>query len=153
MKSKSSGPDDGAGREATLEESHIDLVRLGAAALDEWRHANPGARLDLTGADLRRANLSGLNLTGAVLDHADLRGADLSSAELTEASLMHARLEGADLHKSVLYHTLFVGADLRNADLSGSAMYRTSFKGADLTGADISRATKLKVIWPHTEVK
>src|SRR5690606_18895668 len=57
---------------------------------------------DLTDADLRRANLWGANLRGAVLTDADLRranlwGANLRGAVLTDADLRGAVLTDADL--------------------------------------------------------
>ena len=42
------------------------------------------------GADLRRANLRGADLTNATFDGADLRGADLSTATVTEWQLARA---------------------------------------------------------------
>jgi len=72
-----------------------------------------------SGADLRRANLSGADLGGADLIRANLRranlsGADLSGADLGGAYLRRANLSGADLS----------GADLRRADLSGADLRR-----------------------------
>ena len=64
--------------------------------------------LDLSGADLRKADLYVINLEGANLSGADLRkaglvmafleeGADLSKTDLREANLGGARLNGANL--------------------------------------------------------
>ena len=78
----------------------------------------PGA--DLSGADLRNADLSGVELSAANLNDADLSGADLSGAILLGVDLRDADLSGADLS----------GADLRDADLSY----------AYLTGANIYNA-------------
>ena len=68
---------------------------------------------DLSGADLRDADLSGANLRDADLRDADLSGANLSGADLSGANLRDADLSGADLS----------GANLRDADLSGAAIY------------------------------
>jgi uncharacterized protein YjbI with pentapeptide repeats len=46
-----------------------------------------GFVLDLSGARVRRTNLSHTNLTGANLSHADLSGADLRGANLAGAIL------------------------------------------------------------------
>ena len=70
---------------------------------------------DLSGADLRRANLSDANLSGADLSDADLSGADLRRANLSDANL-----SGADLRRADLSDANLSGADLRRADLSGS---------------------------------
>jgi len=74
-----------------------------------------------SGADLRRANLSGADLSGADLSRAYLSSADLRRADLSGANLSSADLSGANLS----------GADLRGADLS-----RAYLSGADLRGAE-----------------
>jgi len=76
------------------------------------RHASRDTRP----IDLVRADLTGANLTGALLFRADLTGAHLAHADLYRADLTGARL---------------VRADLRGANLAG---------GADLTGADLTGA-------------
>ena len=56
-----------------------------------------GEKADLSGANLREADLRGANLLGANLRYADIRGADLSNADLR-----YADLRGADLDYSCL---------------------------------------------------
>lgn len=56
-----------------------------------------GFVLDLSGAKVRRTNLSHTNLTRANLSHADLTGADLRGANLAGAILTGTILRGADL--------------------------------------------------------
>jgi uncharacterized protein YjbI with pentapeptide repeats len=56
-----------------------------------------GFVLDLSGARVRRTNLSHANLTGANLSHADLTGANLRGANLAGAILTGTILRGADL--------------------------------------------------------
>ncbi|EAG0781824.1 pentapeptide repeat-containing protein [Listeria monocytogenes] len=73
----------------------------------KWLRDEGGERADLTGADLRHANLSNAVLTGADLTHAnlsnaDLRHANLSNAVLTGADLTHANLSNADLSNANL---------------------------------------------------
>ena len=63
-------------------------------------------------ADLREADLTGVNLRGATLYKANLSGADLS-----EAYLYKANLSGADLRRANLYGAYLYGAKLRLADL------------------------------------
>ncbi len=64
-------------------------------------------------ADLSVANLSGADLSGAVLSKANLSGADLSWANLSGAVLSKANLSGADLSWANLS-----GANLSGANLS-----------------------------------
>lgn len=89
------------------------VVTPGAAFGAEPQHV---AQLKETGecpgCDLRGAELSGLNLDGAVLSGADLRNAELSGTTLRGASL-----NGADLRGVPLHDVNIVGADLRGADL------------------------------------
>jgi len=100
--------------------------------------------------DLRLADLSDSNLSGAVLFGANLSGANLFSANLTwmrlanatlsEANLVAANLTGADLTNAILS-----GANLRNATLSGASLVAANLSGADLSfaslsGADLRRA-------------
>jgi hypothetical protein len=61
------------------------------------REERKGWWVNLSGADLSRATLS-----GATLSHADLSGADLSHAELTGATLFGATLIDADLSHAEL---------------------------------------------------
>ena len=71
---------------------------------------NIGPDADLTGANLRCADLTGANLRGADLRCAGLYGAGLS---------------GADLR----------GADLTGADLTGANLFDANLRSADHTGA------------------
>lgn len=85
---------------------------------------------DLSGADLRRrdltdADLRGADLTRAVLHRAKLRNADFSGATLTEANLNAAELTLAK----------FVDARMTGAQLYGVRGSRPDFGGADLSGA------------------
>jgi uncharacterized protein YjbI with pentapeptide repeats len=65
--------------------------------------------------DIRPINLSGANLTRADLTHANLTGAELNSVDLTDASLRGATLEAANLQGVKL-----IGADLKDAHLVGA---------------------------------
>jgi uncharacterized protein YjbI with pentapeptide repeats len=60
-----------------------------------------GFTLDLSGARVRRTNLSNTNLARANLSHADLTGANLRGANLADAILKGTILRGADLSGAV----------------------------------------------------
>ena len=92
---------------------------------------------DLREADLYRANLSGADLSGADLRVADLKGANLSGADLRWANLRSADLSGADLYRANLSGADLRGADLRSADLSGADLRGVDLRGADLRSADL----------------
>ena len=88
---------------------HVEVVRAGTKAIRKWREEHQ-ERIDLQGADLKKANLT----------EADLRGADLRETNLVSANLMSADLEGADLKKANLRGANLEGADLREANLEGA---------------------------------
>ncbi len=85
---------------------------------------------DLSGADLRYADLSGVNLIKA-----DLSGADLHYVNLSKANLIVADLSGADLSKAALIEAALVEADLKGANLSGAHLDNADLSGANLRGA------------------
>jgi len=112
-----------------------------------------GERIDLQGADLRRANLVGANLTRAYLFEAHLEGAFLSRAHMVGAYLSEASLVGANLSGSHLKEASLEGAHMKKAflggaNLVGAILSRVNLEGADLSwanlkGADLSTATGL----------
>lgn len=87
-------------------------------------------KADLSGADLRNANLR----------YADLRGADLRNANLRYAYLSGANLCNADLRGANLRYAYLCGAYLRNADLRGAYLYGADLSGAYLSGANLRNA-------------
>lgn len=58
-------------------------------------------RLDYFGQDLRRANLMGMDLSGALLIAADLRGNNLTGTNLIGADMRDADIRGANLSESL----------------------------------------------------
>jgi hypothetical protein len=80
----------------------------------------------MTGARLRRADLSGADLSLSNFISADLREVDFSEANLNFGS--------------------FNGADLSGADLSGADIGRTNFSNANLVSANLKGVTNWKDI-------
>ena len=117
-------------------------------------------RLDLRGANLRRAQLrhhllDGADLTNAQLDMANLEIASVAGAWLNNASLNSANLEGANFSGSNCKWATFTqasasGANFRraylegtlwiNADLEATDLTETKLIGADLTSAKLDQA-------------
>jgi uncharacterized protein YjbI with pentapeptide repeats len=105
-------------------------------------------RLDLTGTDLRYANLFRAHLEGVDLREADLEEtkleeahlekADLRGAYLAEAVLDRACLEEADLREAYLEMTSLKGARLRSVDFRGATFRRIVLNGQDASEADFS---------------
>ncbi|MEZ5320100.1 MAG: pentapeptide repeat-containing protein [Vicinamibacterales bacterium] len=116
-------------------------VNLGGAMI---ARANlSGARLhfvNLAKADARGANLSGTGLRFAHLDEATLTGAILTNAYAPFVDARNARLEGADLSRGNFLGGDFRGAHLDKADLRGSSFAFADLRGAVLDGADLTGA-------------
>ena len=123
---------------------------------NKWRIKNPEIEINLNGADLRDANLTGANLceaelsdanlSGANLSEADLReavlcGADLGGEVLSEADLSRANLTESDLTEADLTEAVLVVADLHGANLREADLTDTDLRGANLREADLTEAT------------
>ncbi len=112
-------------------EHHLKILRQGVDAWNGWR------RLEQIDPDL-----SGADLTGAILEHADLSGADLrgailESARLRGATLNGAKLEGCTLTGAILAASYLLWVDLRGRNLSGHNLDGCYFDEADLRGAQL----------------
>jgi uncharacterized protein YjbI with pentapeptide repeats len=97
------------------------------------------------GRDLRGANLSEANLSGAILDEtnlagANLWGANLSRADLEVAILSGANLVGANLSRANLLRAHLLGANLWRANLSRANLIMANLAGADLKDANLAGA-------------
>jgi hypothetical protein len=66
---------------------HLEILKQGVKAWNEWRKDNPYIMPDLRWANLRGYDLSRYDLRGAIFNFADLSCADLIDADLTGAIL------------------------------------------------------------------
>lgn len=92
----------------------------------------------LSGVDLRGADLRGLDLAGIDLREAKLQGAELEAASLRGAKLNGADLSGASLRFADLSNADCTAANLAQADLTNASLHATSLFRATLTGAGMS---------------
>jgi len=128
------------------------IERHDVAIWNRWRQENPDVEPDLSGTDLRRADLKKAALQGAILreanlrgtdlSHADLRGADLNRANLMLARLGSANLSGANCSGANLIDANFTGANLSGADFSDAVLGGALLLEADLNGADFEKSVK-----------
>jgi uncharacterized protein YjbI with pentapeptide repeats len=88
--------------------------------------------------DLSGANLSGLNLSDAVMYQASLVGANLVGTNLSKAKLGGALLTGANLQEANLTGADLKGATLNGLDFSKAFLGTNAFDEADLRGANLS---------------
>jgi uncharacterized protein YjbI with pentapeptide repeats len=116
-------------------DTHVELLKQGVAAWNEWRDKNPSILPDLRGANLSDADLREANLKGANLREANLSDADLREANLSDAYLSKANLSGAELSRAELK-----GANLSGADLSGAELGWANFAWANLSDANLREA-------------
>lgn len=96
---------------------------------------------DLSGANLRYANLSRAFLKNVNLSGADLGKATLRGAKLVDVALCDADLDCANLYNARCINSNFRQAYLRSANLDGAYLENgTVFVGADLTFARLFNA-------------
>ena len=123
---------------------HLEILRSGVAAWNEWRMEHPMVAPDFKAADLSGTNLSRANLSGANLSHANLQKADLSRANLRRANLCGTIVSEANLSRAQLPGTQLRGAKLREADLGGANLSGTTLTGANLNRAHLREANLRK---------
>jgi uncharacterized protein YjbI with pentapeptide repeats len=122
-------------------DEHVAMLRKGGGVWNEWRNQQPPAfvadlrEADLSGIDLSLANLNGADLSGTDLSLATLNGANLNGTHLTAANLSMADLRGAHLNEANLSE-----ANLRGIDLSLATLNGANLNGADLGNTDMREA-------------
>ncbi|HEY7980849.1 MAG TPA: pentapeptide repeat-containing protein [Candidatus Eremiobacteraceae bacterium] len=129
-------------------------VALDASGLDVRSLLQACAGCDLSGKDLRNADLHGVRLSGDDMSNVDLRGANLRGARFEGVDLTGARLDNADLTDAVfsganLKHVSWSGAKLSGIELQGIAIdndmlhsgqakiWLSSCQGCDMAGLDM----------------
>jgi uncharacterized protein YjbI with pentapeptide repeats/beta-lactamase regulating signal transducer with metallopeptidase domain len=130
------------------------LVALSGSNLDVRSLLQACTGCDLSGKDLRNADLHGLRLTGDDMSNTDLRGANLRGVQFEGVDLNGARLDNADLTNAVLAgvslkHVSWSGATLTGIELQGIAIdgemlhagqpktWLNSCQGCDMAGLDM----------------
>jgi TIR domain/Pentapeptide repeats (8 copies) len=122
----------------------LAVAQAGVVVWNEWRKKHLNVPIDLSGMDLRDADLRGAHLGGADLRTvnllgADLAGADLSKADLSLANLGEANLTGADLRHADFSLANLTAANLSKTDIRVANLSRAIFKGTVLHRATIGR--------------
>ncbi|MDF1873423.1 pentapeptide repeat-containing protein, partial [Vannielia sp.] len=131
--------------EPNLPDDEHDPKALNAyeADLEAWKtklNTYHGYRLDLRKANLRGADMAGLELNGARFDSAVMQGATLREARLQGASLWGAQLQGADLEAARLQGAHLWAAQLQGADLEAARLQGAGLETARLQVADLGEA-------------
>jgi len=112
---------------------------------------------DLSGAQIKQANLTDANLSrvlmiGTDLRRATLNRANLSNARLVGAKLGSAQLVGADLRGAVLENASLTGADLGEAKLNEANLYAASLSRVIAIGTQLSFANLTKTNWQGSDL-
>lgn len=105
---------------------HLDILKKGAKAWNQYRSEQPKLKPDLSNARLVYADLT----------DADLRDADMRGADLSMAKLYRTKLSGADLRQVHL-----LGVEIIQADLSGADLSLTNFVGVKFRDTDFTNVT------------
>jgi hypothetical protein len=112
---------------------HLQILKQGVEAWNQWRDQHRDIRPDLARADLRGLDLSQADLTGADLTRANLSEGNFPKVSLAGADLTWADLFGTDLSQVTLIQADLTGANLFGADLSEAILYGTIFSNTNLT--------------------
>ena len=141
---------------------HAMAASLLHASQREWR-PNPKRLPNLSGAFLRGAQWSGIDLTRGELSVAKLDGSDFAHAVLTRAraggtSFRGACLRSADLEfiraeAANFADTDLIQAKLTNAQLPSATLLRADLTGATLIGACLNGATLRDAVFAHANLQ
>jgi uncharacterized protein YjbI with pentapeptide repeats len=132
----------------SLQPFELSSSRLSGVIL---KHGARLARAEMAGVDLSGAFAPGADLSSAVLMQAHCRGATFDSVVAREADFSRADLSGAKFNKAILTgaklpDAILTGAFLSSADLSSADLHRATMDAANLgesnlSGADLSEAS------------
>lgn len=132
------------------DQQHLAILQQGIDAWNKWRQEHSEIRPDLSKANLKEADLEGINFAEANLARINLSYANLAGAILIEANLARANLREAYLNSAFLEKANLKGANLNEADLNDAHLTKanlskahlvaTDLNGADLRDADLSGA-------------
>lgn len=127
-------------RGASLKETRLEEARFCLPL-----RVSPRQCSEFSGADMKEANLRGVDFWGANLDGAQLafvhlEGADFRNAQLEGANLSFADLKGADLSLANLTGAKFSYANMQLTNFSEAQLAEAQFNGAKLQGANLAKA-------------
>ena len=128
-------------------QDHVELVKQGAKAVENWREENKGndLRLDLQNADFSGLTFKGIDFNRSRIDHAKFNDATLVGCSFKNRSMasmefVEAVLIDVDLANAIIVNTKFNQAKLR----------KVSFHETTLRNVDLSNATLIAPIFNST---
>lgn len=154
-------------RQMIRKQKLLELLNQGVDAWNLWRKRNPDLRLNLYGAQLEGAQLSGINFRHVVLNRANLRKAELHGADFRSSALQQtnfsesimefAQFENAVIRGADLTHAILNRADMKfsllsRAKLNGAKMVEADMRGVSLRRADLRNAQFERAILRHASM-
>lgn len=112
--------------------------------------------INLTNADLSRANWDepnpvGKSITGVNFSEGDLSGTDFRANDMRGCAFSGSKLVGCRFDSANLTQAFFGDADLSNASFVGAKLLRADLSEANITGADFTRADLTDAILPSSD--
>jgi stage V sporulation protein K len=102
--------------------------------VETFNSLRPAGRLDLTGINLSKRNLTGIDLRYCELARSDFSGTDLTGAQFQYANLDRAVFEGSTLNETKFFKAQMGRANLQKVVSAKGAQ----FAAVDLSAADLS---------------
>lgn len=118
-----------------------ELLKKGVDFWNAWREQHTDIKIRLVGEDLSGIDIREADLSGADLSEANLSGANLSGAELYEATLKWANASGANFHDANCSFADISGADLHGIDFSHASLASANLSGANMRRANLQEAS------------
>ena len=119
---------------------HLEMLKKGRKAWNQWRVFHPDIQPDLSYLNLRASEFSRLNLSFCILESTDLTNARISNSDLKSSNLRSTKLGSGSLSYSNLTHADLSNADLSHCNLSYANMSYASLRGAYLHSTDFNRS-------------
>ena len=150
--------------------TQLSELSKGILSWNRWRETHPGAKIDLSNADLSAFDLSindavhEAHAKGIVQDGAswsfiinELIGHEILPLDLRGANLINSNLERADLRFAWCSGSDFSGANLRRADLwrtdlSAARFFHTDLSNSNLRAANLSHSVLIQTNLDNTDL-
>ncbi len=101
---------------------------------DRWNNLIPELRkkqdIKLSGLELRKANLSGLDLSDIVIEDSDFEDSDLSDSDLSNAVISGSNFSNSDMSNTKLY-----SARITQTNFSNAKVYKVKLLNTMMTGS------------------
>ncbi|KFK97534.1 MULTISPECIES: DUF2169 domain-containing protein [unclassified Serratia (in: enterobacteria)] len=107
---------------------------------------------DLTGADLSHLDLSGANLTRAMLENADLSHCILDHATLTQTILARSLMSHTSLRYSLLNEATLAQAICHGCDFTSTELSKVATEGTQFERCNFSQATIAHQMFSETSL-